>query len=223
MCVRACVHHSGRLVHITSQRVIIPRPVGFVANQAKYLAGMLDVKACEKASHFIALCDAFGLPLVMMIDVPGFAIGSEAEKAGLGRRSGRLMFEMGQASVPRVSVVLRKGYGGGYYAMGGGKAFDSNACFAWPTAEICAMSVEGSVDVAYRRDYEAAEDPKARRQEIIGIFKSQLGAQRAAEGFGIDEVIDPRQTRQYLINVFDRCAPRRPSKHPPRKRAISPI
>ena len=198
-------------------------PVGFVANQAKYLAGMLDVKACEKASHFIALCDAFGLPLVMLIDVPGFAIGSEAEKAGLGRRSGRLMYEMGLATVPRVSVVLRKGYGGGYYAMGGGKAFDSNACFAWPTAEICAMSVEGSVDVAYRRDYEAAEDPKARRQEIIDIFKSQLGAQRAAEGFGIDEVIDPRQTRQYLINVFDRCAPRRPSKHPPRIRAISPI
>lgn len=199
------------------------RPVGFVANQAKYLAGMLDVKACEKASHFIALCDAFGLPLVMLIDVPGFAIGSEAEKAGLGRRSGRLMYEMGLATVPRVSVVLRKGYGGGYYAMGGGKAFDNNACFAWPTAEICAMSVEGSVDVAYRRDYEAAEDPGARRQEIIDIFKSQLGAQRAAEDFGVDEVIDPRQTRQYLINVFDRCAPRRPNKHPPRVRAISPI
>ncbi len=199
------------------------RPVGFVANQAKYLAGMLDVKACEKASHFIALCDAFGLPLVMLIDVPGFAIGSEAEKAGLGRRSGRLMYEIGLATVPRVSVVLRKGYGGDYYAMGGGKAFDNNTCFAWPTAEICAMSVEGSVDVAYRRDYEAAEDPGARRQEIIDIFKSQLGAQRSAEGFGVDEVIDPRQTRQYLINVFDRCAPRRPNKHPPRVRAISPI
>ncbi len=199
------------------------RPVGFVANQAKYLAGMLDVKACEKASHFIALCDAFGLPLVMLIDVPGFAIGSEAEKAGLGRRSGRLMFEMGQATVPRASVVLRKGYGGGYYAMGGGEAFESDAGFAWPTAEICAMSVEGSVDVAYRRDYEGAEDPAARRQEIIDIFKSQLGAQRAAEGFGIDEVIDPRLTRLHLINTFDRCAPRRPDKHPPRIRPISPI
>ncbi|MBT5190925.1 MAG: acyl-CoA carboxylase [Rhodospirillaceae bacterium] len=208
---------------VTSFARLNGRPVGFVANQAKYLAGMLDVKACEKASHFIALCDAFGLPLVMMIDVPGFAIGSEAEKAGLGRRSGRLMYEMGLATVPRVSIVLRKGYGGGYYAMGGGKAFDNNACFAWPTAEICAMSVEGSVDVAYRRDYEAAEDPAARRQEIIDIFKSQLGAQRAAEGFGIDEVIDPRQTRQYLINTFERCAPRRPSKHPPRVRPISPI
>jgi propionyl-CoA carboxylase beta chain len=199
------------------------RPLGFVANQARHLAGMLDVKACEKASQFIGLCDAFGLPLVMLIDVPGFSIGSEAEKAGLGRRSGRLMFEMGQASVPRISIVLRKGYGGGYYAMGGGTAFDNNATFAWPTAEICAMSVEGSVDVAYRKDFEAAQDPAARRQEIIDIFKSQLGALRAAEAFGIDEVIDPRQTRRTLCDTFDRSPPRRPNRHPPRRRAISPI
>ncbi|MDP6688034.1 MAG: carboxyl transferase domain-containing protein [Alphaproteobacteria bacterium] len=208
---------------VTSFARLNGRPVGFVANQARHLAGMLDVKACEKASHFIALCDAFGLPLVMLIDVPGFAIGSEAEKAGLGRRSGRLMFEMGQATVPRVTIVLRKGYGGGYYAMGGGTAFDNNATFAWPTAEICAMSVEGSVDVAYRRDYEQAEDPAARRQEIIDIFKNQLGARRAAEAFGIDEVIDPRQTRQVLCDTFDRSPPRRPDKHPPRLRSISPI
>ena len=199
------------------------RPVGFVANQARHLAGMLDVKACEKASQFIGLCDAFGLPLVMLIDVPGFSIGSEAEKAGLGRRSGRMMFEMGQASVPRVSIVLRKGYGGGYYAMGGGTAFDNNATFAWPTAEICAMSVEGSVDIAYRKDFEAAQNPAARRQEIIDIFKSQLGALRAAEAFGIDEVIDPRQTRRILCDTFDRSPPRRPNRHPPRRRAISPI
>lgn len=199
------------------------RPVGIFANQARHLAGMLDVKACEKASHFIALCDAYGLPLVSLIDVPGFAIGSEAEKSGLGRRSGRLMFELGQARVPFVSIVLRKGYGGGYYAMGGGQAFEADAAFAWPTAEICAMSVEGSVDVAYRRDFESAEDPAARRQELIDIFKSQLGAQRAAEGFGVDEIIDPRQTRAYLCNTFDRCPPRRPDKHPPRIRPISPI
>ena len=208
---------------VTSFARLNGRPVGFVANQARHLAGMLDVKACEKASHFIGLCDAFGLPLVMLIDVPGFSIGSEAEKAGLGRRSGRLMFEMGQASVPRVSIVLRKGYGGGYYAMGGGSAFDNNATFAWPTAEICAMSVEGSVDVAYRKDFEAAEDPAARRQEIIDIFKSQLGALRAAEAFGIDEVIDPRQTRRILCDTFDRSPPRRPNRHPNRVRAISPI
>ena len=208
---------------VTSFACLNGRPVGFVANQTRHLAGMLDVKACEKASHFIGLCDAFGLPLVMLIDLPGFAIGSEAEKAGLGRRSGRLFFEMGQATVPRVSIVLRKGYGGGYYAMGGGRAYDNNASLAWPTAEICAMSVEGSVDVAYRRDYEAAEDPAARRQEIIDLFKSQLGAVRAAEAFGIDEVIDPRQTRRILCDTFDRCPPRRPSKLPPHIRAVSPI
>ena len=208
---------------VTSFARLNGRPVGFVANQPRHLAGMLDVKACEKAAHFIALCDAYGLPIVILIDVPGFAIGSEAEKSGLGRRSGRLLFELGQASVPRVSIVLRKGYGGGYYAMGGGRGFEADGAFAWPTAEICAMSVEGSVDVAYRRDYEAADDPAARRQEIIDIFKSQLGARRAAEAFGIDEVIDPRQTRQILCDTFDRCPARRPDKNPPRVRSISPI
>jgi propionyl-CoA carboxylase beta chain len=199
------------------------RPVGVIANQPLRLAGMLDAKACEKAAHFIAVCDAFGLPLVTMIDVPGFAIGSEAERTGLGRRSGRMLFELGQATVPRVSIVIRKGYGAGYFAMGGGRSFEADAALAWPTAELCAMSVEGAVDVAYRRDYEGAADPEARRQELIETFKGQLGAVRAGAGFGIDDVIDPRDTRKLLIDLFARTAPRRPSRHPPRVRPISPI
>ncbi len=118
---------------------------------------------------------------------------------------------------------MRKGYGAGYFAMAGGRSFDADACVAWPTAEICAMSVEGAVDVAYRRDYEAAEDPAARRQELIDIFKSQLGALRAAEHFGIDTVIDPRDTRSFLIDTFAACPARHQSKHPPKFRSISPI
>ena len=199
------------------------RPVGIVANQPLRLAGMLDAKACEKAAHFMALCDAFGLPLVMLIDVPGFAIGSEAEKTGLGRRSGRMLFELGQATVPLVSVVIRKGYGAGYFAMGGGRSFEADLALAWPTAELCAMSVEGAVDVAYRRDYEAAADPQARRRELIETFKGQLGALRAGSGFGVDDIIDPSDTRHILIDHFARIRPRRPSRHPPRVRPISPI
>jgi acetyl-CoA carboxylase carboxyltransferase component len=208
---------------VTSFARLNGRPVGFVANQPMNRAGMLDVPACEKAAHFIAMCDAFGLPLVMMIDVPGFAVGSAAEATGLGRRSGRLLYEMGQATVPRISVVLRKGYGAGYYAMGGGRSFDADAVFCWPTAELCAMSVEGAVDVAYRREYESAVDPQARRRELIDTFKAQLGALRAAEAFGIDEIIDPAETRQRLIETFALCPPRRPSKEPPKFRSISPI
>ena len=208
---------------VTSFARLNGRPVGVIANQPMKMAGMLDAKACEKSARFIALCDAYGLPLVFLVDVPGFAIGSGAEKSALGRKSGRVFYELAHATVPRVSIVMRKGYGAGYFAMAGGRSFDADACVAWPTAEICAMSVEGAVDVAYRRDYEAAEDPAARRQELIDIFKSQLGALRAAEHFGIDTVIDPRDTRSFLIDTFAACPARHQSKHPPKFRSISPI
>jgi acetyl-CoA carboxylase carboxyltransferase component len=208
---------------VTSLARLNGRPVGFIANQPMHRAGMLDAPACEKAAHFIAMCDAFGLPFVTLVDVPGFAIGSGAESTGLGRRSARLLYELGQATVPRISVVLRKGYGAGYYAMAGGRSFEADAVFCWPTAELGAMSVEGAVDVAYRREYESAEDPKVKREELIREFKSQLGALRAAESFGIDEVIDPRETRQRLIEIFDVCPARRPSRQPPKYRSVSPI
>ena len=199
------------------------RPVGFIANQPLRKGGVLDVAACEKAAHFIGLCDAFGLPLVSLIDIPGISIGAAAEDTGLGRRSGRLFFEMGVATVPRVSVVIRKGFGGGYYAMGGGRGFDADAAYAWPTAEICAMSIEGAVDVAYRKKYLAADDPEAARQAMIDDIKNQTGAIDAASDFGLDDIIDPRHTRQLLIETFSSCPPRRPDRSPPRKRPISPI
>jgi len=199
------------------------RPVGFVANQALKLGGMIDANACDKMAHFIALCDAFGLPLVSLIDVPGFSIGSSAEKTALGRRSAKLIAEWGQASVPRISVVLRKGYGLGYFAMAGGRSFAADASIAWPTAQICAMSVEGSVDVAFRKEYEAAPDPQGKRQEMIDRIRAQISSMRAVEGFGIDEIIDPRDTRGFLIETLAQCQPRRPNDHPPKFRSIAPI
>ena len=167
--------------------------------------------------------DAFGLPLIYLIDVPGFSIGSEAERSALGRRSAKLLFELGHATVPRISVVLRKGYGLGYVAMAGGRSFDADASFAWPTAEICAMSVEGSVDVAYRADYAAAPDPAARRRELIAGIRDRIGPLQAAEGFGIDDLIDPRTTRARLIEVLDRAPARRANRQPPKYRAVPPI
>lgn len=199
------------------------RPVGIIANQAMRLGGMLDANACDKGARFIATCDAFGLPLVSFIDVPGFSIGSGAERTGLGRRSAKLVFEWGHASVPRVSIVLRKGYGLGYFAMAGGRSFGADACFAWPTAEICAMSIEGAIDVAFRKEYLAAEDPAARRQQMIAETRRRVNALRAAEGFGIDDIIDPRDTRRRLIEVLSRAQPRRAPDHPPKFRSIVPI
>jgi len=208
---------------VTSLGRLDGRPVGFMANQALVAGGTIDAAACEKGARFIALCDAFGLPLITLIDVPGFFIGSQAESTVLGRRSARLIYELGHATVPRLSVVLRKGYGLGYYAMAGGRSFDADACFAWPTAEICAMSIEGSVDVAYRKDYESAADPAKRRQEIIDSIRARIGPLQAAEGFGIDDLIDPRDTRRRLIEALRRAPDRRDIGMPPKFRSISPI
>lgn len=200
------------------------KPVGFIANQPMQSAGIIDAKAAEKAAHFIAVCDAYELPLIYLIDVPGFHIGSSAEASSLARRCGRMMFELGCATVPRISIVLRKGYGLGFCAMAGGQpSFNVDAAVAWPTAEISAMSVEGAVDVVYRRDYEAAADPQARRQEMVDEFKGQLGPVRSNEHIYMDDVIDPRQTRSFLIRTLQRVPARRFDQGFPRKRPISPI
>jgi propionyl-CoA carboxylase beta chain len=199
------------------------RPVGFIANQPMRAGGMLDANACEKGAHFIALCDAYGVPLISLIDVPGFFIGSTAERTTLGRRSAKLIFEWGHASVPRVSVVIRKGFGLGYFAMNGGRAFDADASFAWPSAQICAMSIEGAIDVAFRKDYQSAPDPQARRQEMIEETRPKTASIHAAEGFGVDDVIDPRSTRRRIIEIFDQVPPRREPDHPPKFRSIAPI
>jgi len=200
------------------------RPVGLIANQPRAAAGIIDVPASEKAAHFIAVCDAFGLPLIYFVDVPGNVVGSAAEKTGLGRRSGRMLYELGCATVPRLSVILRRGYGGAFIMMNGGQgSFESEGTFVWPSAEICAMSVEGAVDIIHRKEIATASDPDARRRELIGEIRERLGPLRAVEHFHLDEVIDPRDTRSVLIRTLTESPARRPSRGWARVRPISPI
>lgn len=199
------------------------RPVGVIANQPMQLGGMLTAPACEKIAHFVAVCDAFGVPLVYLIDVPGFSIGSSAEKSLLGRRSARMVYELGQATVPRISIVLRKGYGLGYIAMCGGRSFDADASLAWPTSEICAMSLEGAANVAYRRDIDRAPDPDERRREIVADMRARVSPLRGAEGLGVDDIIAPETTRRRLIELLQRAPARRQNNMPPKYRSISPI
>jgi acetyl-CoA carboxylase carboxyltransferase component len=199
------------------------RPVGVVANQPAHLGGALDSPACEKAAHLVSMCDAFGLPLLFLVDVPGFLAGSESNTTQLARRSGRILFELGQATVPRYSVIMRKGYGAGYLAMCGGRSFNADLALAWPTAEIAAMSVEGAVDIAYRREVEQAADPAAHRAELIGRFRANINAFVAAEGFGIDDLIDPAETREVLLDALSRAPARHASRAPRKAHAISPI
>ncbi len=198
-------------------------PVGIVANQPMVKAGTIDTPACEKAAHFVSLCDAFGLPLIYLIDTPGIMVGRGAEASGLIRRHARMLYELGHATVPRFTVVLRKGYGIAYVMMNGGREFAPDLNLIWPTAEICGMQIEGAVDVAYRKDVQSAPDPAVRRQELIDGFKAQVGPLQAAAGFGVDDIVDPRQTRTRIIATLRRTAPRRRNDHPPKYHGISPV
>lgn len=198
-------------------------PVGIVANQAGHLAGILDAAACRKGARFVGTCDAYGIPLVYLMDTPGFLVGMGAEESNLIRWSARFLAELGAATVPRFSVILRKGYGLAYYAMAGGRSHQAELAVAWPQAQISAMSIEGAIDVQYRHEYNAAPDPAARRQEIIDDFLSRADALRAADGFGIDDVIDPADTRAVLCHAVAIAPRRRPPRNDRRVRPIPPV
>jgi acetyl-CoA carboxylase carboxyltransferase component len=208
---------------ITAFARINGKSVGIVANQPFHMGGILDAAACKKASRFISLCDAFNLPIISFIDVPGFLPGRNSEKSGLVRYAGKLLYEFSQVTVPKISIIVRKAYGLAYLAMAGGRALQSNYSVAWPTAEICAMGIEGAVDVAYHRVYENADNPAEKRQELIDDFKSKTGAIRGGEGFGIDDVINPLDTRFLIAKTLERLPERLPQETTPRKHGISPI
>ncbi|MFT3661522.1 MAG: carboxyl transferase domain-containing protein [Gordonia sp. (in: high G+C Gram-positive bacteria)] len=199
------------------------RPMGVVANQPRHSAGALDAAACEKAAHFVAVCDAFGLPLLVLIDLPGFLVGAGAEESGLVRRSARLGYELGNATVPRFVVVTRKAYGAAYIVMGGGRSIEADLSLAWPTAEICAIPVESAVDLAFRSQYQSAEDPVKAREDLITLFHANVDPLLAADGFGIDDVVLPSATRGLLVEALGRVRPRRAPRVPGKRRSISPI
>lgn len=198
-------------------------PVGVIANNPRIKAGTFDVPACDKASHFISMCDAFGLPLVFLMDVPGVLPGPDSEKQGIARHSGKVMFEMNRATVPKVSVVLRRGYGFGYVLMAGGRSTRNELTVVWPTAEIAAMGIEGAVDIAYRREIEAAENPAERREELVRKFTNRTGAIRAVEEFGVDAAIDPLETREWIVDAVVRSDTAYDEEWPPKKHGINPI
>ncbi|HEY8584017.1 MAG TPA: acyl-CoA carboxylase subunit beta, partial [Capillimicrobium sp.] len=142
------------------------RPVGIVANQPKHLGGILDNDSADKAARFVNLCNAYGIPLVFLMDVPGFMVGTKVEQAGIIRHGAKMLYAVANATVPKITVVLRKAYGAGYYVMNG-RAYDPDLIVAWPTAEISVMGAEGAVEIVFRKQVEAAEDPAAMKQQLI--------------------------------------------------------
>jgi propionyl-CoA carboxylase beta chain len=198
------------------------RSVGIVANQPAHLAGTLDIDASVKAARFVRFCDAFNIPLVTFEDVPGFLPGTRQEYGGIIRHGAKLLFAFAEATVPKLTVITRKAYGGAYCVMAS-KHIRTDANFAWPTAEIAVMGPEGAVNILYKREIEAAGDKDAARAKRVAEFKEKFANPyiAASRGF-IDEVIRPRQTRAKLIAALTTLDTKR-DKNPPKKHGNIPL
>jgi acetyl-CoA carboxylase carboxyltransferase component len=175
------------------------RPVGVVGNQPKVLAGVLDIESAEKAARFVRTCDAFNIPLITFVDVPGFLPGVDQEYGGIIRHGAKLLYAYCEATVPRISVITRKAYGGAYVVMDS-KSIGSDLAFAWPTAELAVMGPQGAVEIVYRRELQQAGDPATRRSELVADYTEKYANPYAAAERGyIDDVIDPADTRRKLV------------------------
>ena len=197
------------------------RPVGIVANQPRHLGGILDNDSADKAARFVNLCNAFGLPLVFFQDVPGFMVGTKVEAAGIIRHGAKMLHAVAAATVPKITVVLRKAYGAGYYVMNG-RAYEPDLIVAWPTAEISVMGAEGAVEIVMRRQVEEAEDPAAKKAELIAAYRQIIDVYVAAQNGMIDDVIDPRETRPVICRALE-MAEGKIVQRPWKRNAVVPV
>jgi acetyl-CoA carboxylase carboxyltransferase component len=197
------------------------RPVGIVANQPKQLGGILENDSADKAARFVNLCDAFNIPLVFLQDVPGFMVGSKVEHAGIIRHGAKMLYAVSRATVPKITVVVRKAYGAGYYVMNG-KAYEPDLIVAWPTAEISVMGPEGAVNIIGRSAIEASENPEETRRQMLEQVRQAIDPYIAAKNALIDDVIDPRETRPTIIRGLRMAADKRVER-PWRKHGVMPV
>jgi len=194
--------------------------VGLMANNTKHHGGAVNASASEKMMRFVDLCDTFHLPVVNLVDNPGFLIGTEAEQEGTVRLGSRALMAVYQSSIPWVSVIIRRCYG--VAGAGHGKSDSLNLRFAWPSADWGSLPIEGGVQAAYRRDIESAEDPELRRRELEDMLEQYRSPLRTAEAFGIEEVIDPRDTRPLLCEWVKLAYELLPSQLGPKARTSRP-
>jgi acetyl-CoA carboxylase carboxyltransferase component len=196
--------------------------VGFIAQQPSVLAGVLDINAVNKGARFIRFCDCFNIPLVTFIDTPGFLPGVSQEHGGIIRHGAKMIFAFAEATVPKLSVILRKAYGGAYIVMSS-KHLRGDVCLAWPTAEIAVMGPEGAVNIIFRQDILEAEDPDATRTRLVGEYRRQFASPYVAASRGyLDRVIPPRQTRPALIRALHMLRGKR-ARRPRRKHGNIPL
>ncbi len=198
------------------------RSVGVVANQPCVMAGVLDINSSDKSARFIRFCNAFNIPLVTLVDVPGFMPGVQQEYGGIIRHGAKMLFAYSAATVPKITVILRKAYGGAYLAMCS-KDLDADRVISWPTAEIAVMGAEGAVDVVFRNEIKKADDPVTRRQELITEYRDTFSSPYvAAARLKVDDIIEPAETRRYLAMALDILHTKREFR-PQKKHGLIPL
>ncbi len=196
--------------------------VGIVGNQPMVLAGVLDIESAEKAARFVRTCDAFNVPLITFVDVPGFLPGVDQEYGGIIRHGAKLLYAYCEATVPRISIITRKAYGGAYVVMDS-KSIGSDLSYAWPTAELAVMGPQGAVEIVYRREIQQAADPVTRRAELVGEYTEKYAnPYLAAERGIVDDVIDPAETRIKIIAGLEMLKSKR-EELPRRKHGNMPL
>lgn len=199
-------------------------PIGIVGNNPMFYGGVLDVNSADKAARFVNLCDAFNVPLLFLQDVPGFMVGTKVEQQGIIRHGAKMLYAVASATVPKFTVVVRKGYGAGYYVMNG-RAYEPDLLVAWPGAEIGVMGPEGMVAIAARKLLQAAESPeaaKAMKEDLAKGLRQHISIQRTAALAMVDDVIDPRDTRRVIARALQRTENKRVER-PYRKHGVSPV
>jgi acetyl-CoA carboxylase carboxyltransferase component len=198
------------------------QPVGIVANQPRIMAGCLDINASDKAARFVRFCDAFNIPLITLVDVPGYLPGSVQEHGGVIRHGAKLLFAYSEATVPKITLIVRKSYGGAYLAMCS-RHLGADMVLAWPQAEIAVMGPEGAANIIFRREIREAADPETRRQEMIDEYRQNFSNpyQAAKRGY-VDAVISPRDTRPTLVAAL-RMATTKREPRPHKKHGNIPL
>ncbi|OGO29403.1 MAG: methylmalonyl-CoA carboxyltransferase [Chloroflexi bacterium RBG_16_52_11] len=196
--------------------------IGIVANQPAVLAGVLDIKSSEKAARFVRFCDSFNIPIVTFVDVPGFLPGTAQEHGGIIRAGSKLLYAFCEATVPKLTLVTRKAYGGAYDVMSS-KHIRGDVNLAWPTAEIAVMGPDGAVNIIFRKELSQADDPVQRKAELVAEYREKFANPYIAANRGyIDDVIEPRETRQRLINALEMLSNKRDT-NPPKKHGCIPL
>jgi methylmalonyl-CoA carboxyltransferase large subunit len=201
---------------------IVGRPVGILANQPSVLSGAIDVNAATKAARFIRFCNAFNVPLITFVDVPGFLPGVQQEYGGIIRHGAKMLFAYSSATVPKIQVILRKSYGGAHLAMCS-KDLGADRVLAWPTAEVAVMGAEGAVEIVFRKEMDQAQDKAARRAELIETYRSTFASPYIAAGRRlVDEIVEPADTRRHLARALEYLHAKR-EQRPPKKHGLIPL